>query len=253
MIRYVARETGRAIKRKYTLVYIIGFLVLCLIANIAMTCFRAVYGMNDGAFAYNLIIFAEGVFCIPYYSCVFLSDIVFGTEYPDPHIKDRTTVKLHRWELYIGKLIATVLLAMVMFIIAFALLIGTTVLFGIQDGTIDKWTILDFIDKASVALPLWIAGISIGQMFLFVHKSNKRNAFVGYYVLVLLIPRVIMLLASESIGLRPFVWLSGIIITPQFQALQFMFTMDRGKCWILGGIYTLISSLIGLAAYYRRK
>ncbi len=217
-----------------------------------MSCFRSIYGMNDGAFAYNLIIFAEGVFCIPYYSCIFLSDIVFGPEYPDPHIKDRTTRTLHRWQLYVGKFIATILLAAVIFVIAFALLIGTTTLFGLHDGTIDKWTILDFLDKASVALPLWMAGIAIGQMYLYLFK-NKKNAFIAFFVTVLLIPRLIMLLATEAINLAPFVMLSKILITPQFQALQFMFTMDRTKCWILGIVYSLIASTIGIIKLYRIK
>lgn len=252
MFRYIFRETKTALRKRYTVVYAIGFLVLCLLANIAMSCFRAIYGMNDGAFAYNLIIFAEGVFCIPYYSCIFLSDIVFGKDYPDPHIKDRTTIRLHRWQLYIGKFIATLILAAVMFVVAFALLIGTTTLFGLHDGTIDKWTIIDFLDKASLALPLWMAGIAIGQMFLFLFR-DKKLAFVGFFVTVLLIPRLIMLLASEAIALAPFVWLDKIIITPQFQALQFMFTMDRAKCWILGIVYSAVASLIGLIKFYRVK
>lgn len=252
MIGYTLTQTLAALKKRYTLFYICGIVVLCLLANIAMLAFRTIYGMNDGSFGYNLIVFAEGVFVIPYYSCIFLSDIIFGKEYPNPYIRDKYTVGLHRWQIYIGKLIASILMGAVLFFIAFGVLILTTMLFCMNDGTIDTWVVLDFLEKASVALPLWIAGLSIGQMFLFAF-DDKKKSFIGFYVLVLLIPRAIMLLASEKIHFAPCVWLSGILLTPQFNALQFFFTMDRGKAIITGLIYTVISTALGITLFYRKK
>lgn len=251
-IRYVLREAYRAIRKGYAMYYILGILVLCLLANIAMACFRSIYGMNDGSFSYNLIIFAEGAFVIPYYSCIILADIIFGREYPDPHIKDGVTGSMKRWELYIGKYAATLVLGGIMFAAAFILLVSTTLLFGIGDVGIGWDTISDFLQKALVALPLWMAGIAIGQCFLFA-ASRRRNAFIGYYILVLLIPRLIILLASEKIHLFPFTKLVNILITPQFQALQFYFTMDIKKCIILGAVYSIIASTIGIISFYKRK
>lgn len=249
---YILRETRNALKRKYTLWYLLGFFIVCLLGNIAMAAFRSIYGMNDGAFTYNLITFSEGAFVLPYYSCIVLSDIVFGKEYPDPHIKDRFTRTLHRWQLYIGKLFATIIVAVIMFFAAFIMLIGITALFGIGYGTIDKWTILDFLDKATLAFPLWVAGISIGMMLLYSCKG-KKTAFIIYFILVLVIPRIIMLLALESIHIKPFVALTNILMTPQFQALQFMHTMNRAKCYALGGIYTLLSTAAGIYMLYKKK
>ena len=252
MFHYIAREAYRAVRKKYSLFYILGIFVICLLANIAMACFRSIYGMNDGSFTYNLIIFAEGAFIVPYYSCIFLSDMVFGREYPNPHIKDAVTYKMKRWQLYIGKLCATVLVGIAMFVASFIVMLLTTLLFGIADsGTVGLDTIKDFMTKALVAFPLWTAGISIGQMFLFISK-RKRDAFIFFFLTVLVIPRLITLLASEKIHLFPFTKLMDIIITPQFQALQFYFTMNPLKCAILGIVYTLISSAIGLMAFYKR-
>lgn len=252
MLYYTAREAYRAVRRKYTLAYIIAMLGICLLGNIAMACFRSIYGMNDGAFASNLIMFAKGIFVVPYYSCVFLADIVFGKEYPNPYIKDKITKNLKRWQLYIGKFLATIALGVVLYVITFVMLVVTTVLFSYNAGSIGWYTVKDFLDASLLALPLWVAGISFGHMFLFLIK-DKRKAFAAYYVMVLLIPRLIMFLAFESVNIQPFPILVKYLITPEFQALQFFFTMDIKACWIKGSIYTLISVVIGVLAFYKKK
>ena len=208
--------------------------------------------MNDGSFSGNLIIFAEGAFVIPYYSCIFLADIVFGAEYPNPHIRDGYTRPLRRWQLYLGKVLGSLIVGLVMFAAAFVLLILTTLLFGMGDGSIDTFTVTDFLLKAAVALPLWIAGISIGYAFLY-GMANKKRAFAGFYLTVLVIPRLVILLASEKIHIPPFTGLVNILITPQFQALQFYFTMDIKKCVILGLVYSVIATAVGMTCFYRRK
>ena len=251
MILYILREIKRGALRKYTGVYLLGFLALCIIGNLAMAAFRSIYGMNDGSYTYNLITFAQGAFILPYYSCIALADIIFGKEYPDPYLKDGVTRKLHRYQLYLGKLIAAVILSIGIFVIAFGMLLIVTSLFGIGYGSIDMLTIMDFLNKSTLALPLWIAGISIGQMCLYLFPGRKKRAVLLFAILVVVIPRFIMLLASEAIGIAFFVRLTDFIITPQFQALQFLFTMNRGRCCILGLVYTILSSAVGIWALYR--
>lgn len=253
MIRYVARDVKGALRKKYSLYYIIGMLILCILANLSMICFRTIYGMNDGSFGQNLIIFAEGVFAIPYYSTIVIADIIFGKDYPDPHIKDGTTRRLHRWQIVLGKLVGSIILGAIFFVAAVVIFFSVTLLFQFQDGTIDWWTLGDFLEKAVVAMPLWVAGLSIGNMFLFLF-DNKKNAFIWFYVLVLAIPRVIMFIAAEPFKNPVCTFISDkILITPQFNALQFYFTMDQGHDIVLGIVYTAISCAIGMAAYYKRK
>lgn len=252
MFYYTAREAYRAVRRKYTVAYIIAMLAMCLLANIAMACFRSIYGMNDGAYASNLIHFAKATFVIPYYSCIFLADIVFGKDYPNPYIKDRATKNLNRLQLYLGKFLATIALGAVLFVITFLLMVVTTAVFSIGAGTIDFYTIKNFLDAATLAFPLWMAGISIGHMYLYC-CDNKKKAFILYFITVLAIPRLIMLLSFESIKLQPFPMLNELLITPEFQALQFFHTMDRAGCWIKGIVYTVISLVIGITVFYKKK
>lgn len=252
MCYYISSEVKNALRRKYALWYVAGMIVLCILANLSMICFRTIYGMNDGAFGYNLIIFAEGVFAIPYYTSIFIADIVFGRDYPDPRIKDKATIGLNRTKLYLGKFIAELLLAFLFLVVAVAGFIGITVLFQFGDGTIDSLTIFDFIEKVIVATPLWIAGVAMGNMFLFVFR-NKRKAFIAFFAIVLVTPRVIMFLAAEPFKLPPFTWITNILITPEFNALQFFFTMNSTKILLLGIIYTAAACAIGIISYQKRE
>ena len=249
---YIGSEVKNALHKRYTLGYVVGIVVLCVLANLSMICFRSIYGMNDGSFAYNLIIFAEGVFVIPYYTCIVIADIVFGKEYPDPRIRDKSTIGLSRTKIYFGKLLAILILSFMLMLVAIVLFIGITFLFQFNDGTIDLLMIMDFLEKLVVALPLWIAGISIGNMFLFASR-NKKRAFIGFFLLIILIPRVIMFLAAEPFVLPPFTWITKILITPEFNALQFYFTMNAKKDYLLGFVYTALSCGYGVWKFNKRE
>ena len=219
----------------------------------AMSGFRnIIYGMNDGTFAYNLIMFAKGFFWIPYYSCIFIADIVFGDEYPNPHIRDKSTIGLSRTKIFFGKII-TELIALVLYAaLATVIFLVITPLFQVHDGTIDASVIVDFIQAVLVAMPLFVAGVAIGNMFLFASK-NKKQAFILFAICVILVPRVIILLATDNIHILPFVYLSKILLTPQFQELQFYATRDVPKIIISSLIYTVIACIIGCRSFQKRE
>lgn len=249
---YIADEVSTAIKRKGTYVYIGGVAVLCILANLAMIAFRTIYGMNDGSYAYNLILFAEWVFVIPYYSTVLIADIIFGKEYPNPHIKTKVTIGLNRIQLYIGKLLAEIILSAIFVVIAIVLFLGITVLFS-SDGTIGWWTILDFCQKVAIAVPLWIAGVSIANACFFIYP-NKKKAFGVFFLVVLLIPRIVMFLSTEQIHIGVFVWIKQyLLITPRFGELQYFYTLNLPLIIGLGVVYTIISSVIGIIAFKKKE
>lgn len=249
---YIKDEVSSAIKRKGTYVYIAGIAILCLLANLAMIAFRTIYGMNDGSYAYNLILFAEWVFVIPYYSTILIADIIFGKEYPNPHIKTKATIGLNRIGLYIGKFLSELIVAAIFMFAAIVLFLGITMLMA-SDGTIGWWTISDFIQKVLIAVPLWVAGVSIANCCLFFFYK-KINAIIAYFAIVLLIPRLIMLLASEHIHIGFFIWIKKyLLITPRFGELQYFYTLNLPLIVGLGIVYTVLFCVIGIVAFKKRE
>ena len=231
----------------------IGIVVVCLLANLAMSAFRnIIYGMNDGTFAYNLIMFAEGFFWVPYYSCIFIADIVFGESCPDPRIRDKSTIGLSRTDIFFGKFISELILLLLYSLLAIVAFLVITPIFQVHDGTIDLSVIVDFIVAVLLAMPLIVSGLAIGNMFLFSCK-NKARAYLCFFIFVVLIPRIIILLATDSFRIPPFPFLEKLLITPQFQTLQFYATRDVPKILITSVIYIVLSCAIGCVQYNRRE
>ena len=254
MIHYIARDFKTALHRRYTYAYVIGIFVLCLLSNIAVVAFRMIYGTNEGTYAYNILNYTTWCFVVPYYSCMFIADMGFGKVYPNPQIKDNITKNMSRAAIYFSKLITELLLGVLFLIISFVLLIGITTVFHFADGTVRLYDIKDFIEKMWIAIPLWIAGVSFGNMFLFIFE-DKRKAYAGYYILTLLIPRLIMLLASERVGFEPFKLLRRYLISQGFSLLPYPADPDRNVTLIVSTavIYTVISCVVGIAVYHKKK
>lgn len=254
MGKYIFHELKCALKRRYTFIYIIGIFALCLIANAAVVGFRSIYGTNEGTFAYNLLVYATWCFIIPYYSCIFIADAIFGKEYPNPMIRDKDTNGLSRTQLYLSQLFASVLLAVIFVLVAFVFLIATTALFQINDGPISSYEITDFLQKMAIAIPLWIAGISMGEMFLFMNEK-KKWAYVGYFVVTLIIPRTIMIFAAEPFKWAIFRFLRAYTITQNFSLIPYPADPSRNVplTIALGVIVTVISTVIGCVYYNKKK
>ncbi|MCR5733784.1 MAG: hypothetical protein K6G22_04165 [Lachnospiraceae bacterium] len=254
MFRYIAIELKTALTRKMTRYYIIGILALCLLANLAVVGFRMVYGTNEGTFAYNIIEYATWCFVIPYYTCIIIADIAFGKPYPNPHIKDGHTASLNRTQIYLGKVIASVLLAIIFAIAACALLIFITVLFHLSDGTIKLYNITDFFGKMVYAIPLWMAGIGIANMFLFMFEDRKK-AYIGYFLLTLVLERGIMLLAAEPLEIEFFKSLRRLTVTQNFSLIPYPADPARNipLTIAVGIIYFVVSTVIGAVVYNKKE
>ncbi len=253
MTYYVASELNKALHCKYARYIALGILIVCLLANISMTTFRDIlYGMSDGTFAYNLIMFAKGFFWLPYYCCIFIADLVFGPEYPDPRLRNKATIGLRRYQIYFGKLIASLVMMVLYAILASVLFLLVTSLFQVHDGTINAAVVIDFLKNVLIALPMLCVGISLGNMFLFCF-TDKKKAFFWFFIVVILVPRLVMLLATDNIRIQAMVLLRELLITPQFHSMQFYATLNIPKILISSAVYLVLSSLIGCFRFIKKK
>ncbi len=253
MTYYVASELNKALHSKYARYIALGILIACLLANISMTTFRDIlYGMSDGTFAYNLIMFAKGFFWLPYYCCIFIADLVFGPEYPDPHLRNKATIGLRRYQIYFGKLIAALVCMVVYATIACVLFLLVTALFQVHDGTINAPVVLDFLKNVLIAMPMLAVGVSLGIMFLFCFPV-KKQAFFWFFITVVIFPRLVMLLATDNIRVGIMVALRELLITPQFHSMQYYATLNLPKIIISSFIYLAVSSAIGCIRFQKKK
>jgi len=254
MISNILSELKKSLSRKYTYVYFIGIIVLILIANIAVVAFRMIYGANEGTYAYNLLEYATWCFVIPYYSCVFIADIGRGKEYPNPNIKDGHTNGMSRTQIYISNLIVSFILGLLFMVVAVAALMGITSLFQISDGGLTAYAVKDFLQKMLYAIPVWYAGVSFGMMFLMIF-IKKRYAIISYFVLTLVIPRIIMFFAAEPFKVAAFRSVRAYTLTQNISLLPYPADPARNVTLtvVLGLVYGTLATVIGCISYNKKK
>lgn len=261
MFKYILSDFKRGIRSGWAKIYFFATLALILIANIAVISFRFIYGSNEGTFSYNVFEYASWCFLIPYYSCIVLAIMAFGSDYIRPQKRgiklgvpksDGTddVVMLKPWQLYVSKLIAAMLMAMVFLVNAFVLLYVITAIFHFNEGLILWGVVKSFLEKAALAVPLWFAGISFAIMFLFMFE-RKWKAVVGFVILTIIIPQIIRIFSLDTFKFEFFRSIRTFTITQSFGLIPYPSYPDRSVPLIIaiGLIYGIIAMVIGICSY----
>ncbi len=259
MFGYIINDFKRAIRSKWSKIYFFGTVGLILLANIAVICFRFIYGSNEGTFAYNVFEYASWCFLIPYYSCIILAVIAFGKEYIFPKKKGvrveagDSDVMLRPWQIYISKLIITIMLAVIFLVIAFVFLYVVTLIFHINEGFI-KWPIVWlFLKKAFLSFSLWFAGVSFAIMFLFLFEK-RWMAYLGFATITVIIPQLIRIFSLDSFKLSFFRAIRRYTITQSFGLVPYPSYPERSVPLIvaIGIVYGIIAIVIGIIGYNKK-
>lgn len=252
MFRYILREVKRAFKSKMAQVTAICLVAICLVANLAVKAFTLVYGSDiDGVMGSNVLSFATWCFPIPYLATIVFAHLVFGKDYPDARIKDNITKNLSRTMLYVGKFIAALICALVYLVFAFIVLLLITRVFH---SDITAYDISTFVENMITAVPLWIAGVSIGLMCLFLFDTKKKS-YIVFFIITLVIPRIIMFFAAEPFSVEPLIIIRKALMSQSFGHIPYAADPERSVPVIIaqGVIYTLISCIVGIVTYNKKE
>lgn len=254
MLKYIYHELDRALTSRFARLYFAGIFILCILGNIAVVGFRTVYGTNEGTYAYNIMEYAAWSFIVPYLTCILFVHMVFGNDYPNPHIKDGLTAGLNRTRIYLCKLASAIILAFIFLVICFVALVSLTALFQIKDKTLGADAVRTFCDKLFLALPLFLAGVSIATMFMFGFRVRKK-AYIGYFLTTLAVPQLILFLAKDPPGLGLFKAVRPFTISQCFRLIPYPSSPERSVPLIigLGFLYSVLSTVAGIIVYNKKK
>ena len=154
---------------------------------------------------------------------------------------------------YLGKLFAAWLSLLVIVVLAFIIFIGISTLFQLSTGTLSADIVVDFAVNILCAVPLFAAGCSIGMMCLFAF-DRKLKAFVVFWILTILLPRIVMLLGAEPLSIGAFKFIKDkILLTPQFTTLQFFASRNVPQILISSAVYIILTTLIGGVTFCRKR
>lgn len=249
MIGYMKRQFIWAAHNKRMYIFLGICLAGCILANGALLLFQYFYGDREGATSANMIMYATQVLIIPYYLSFLIAGMVFRNGYKKGHIKADMEDGVTRTEIYFGRLYLELVLTIIFVVAIAATFWGCVYLIIGNDGTLDLIVFENFIQSVLAALPLWIAGVSISNMLCFVFK-NKKFSILTYLVCIVLIPQLIF---EWLIQFPFFQVIADFLITPQFYDLSSWFTRKPLKYWIMGILYTLLSSAAGYFIFKKKR
>lgn len=187
---------------------------------------------------------------IPVFLLIVLVDMITSEEHKNITLRNVVTFGMSRSKLIISKIITCVILMFIAAFIILAVCYGSgTLLFGLGSdfpGTIK----LDLL-KLLVAVPLWIAAISLGTLLSLVFTNNTAFAFVyaGAFVVV---KSVIKLLAIFVNG--GFMKVHALLITTQLDKVGAAgaANQDFVTAIVSGIIYTIVFTGLSIL-YFERK
>lgn len=249
MLDYLNAEFYKVVHRRGYLLGMLGALLGGEALLLFLLRFATGEARNSFETAANILIMAMSV---GIYLSLMVCDMVFSDQYKLNTLKNEMSYGLPRARVYFGKLIAATVTAMVICLLIVVFYLALALLFFPAAG--DLMDVLLAVGKTLAgALPIWLGGMGLGIMLLFVTKGSII-ATVIFVLLVGPLDSVLELLELfmpkliETIeAIRP--WLLGNGLNGLVQTG----TLDLGYTWTLGVAWLLVSTAIGFIAFQKRE
>lgn len=260
MGNYIGAECYKAFRRKYTYIFMAAILALAA----AFMVLLRVEGLRQSQTAEGMIMIQQvsasdllEVLTMALQSGLYFlliaADVVFSDQYKSNTLKNEVSYGIPRGRIYLGKLISSALVAVVMCAVLIAGYVGLSLLlFPAGDGlatglrTLSLWM--------AVALPLWMGGLGFG---LFLQFTMKSTAATVTYVLVIgfLGSGFLELMEVFLPSLEPVADLVRTISLNTPFALMGRQGPEElmGYAWALGGAWLGVSTLAGLFCFQKKE
>ena len=258
MGNYLSAECYKAVHRKY--IYIFSATMLGLVA--AFMLLLRIEGMSqsgDGMLMVQRVSVSDllGILAMALSAGLYFlriaADIVFSDQYKYNTLKNEVSYGLPRWQIYLGKLTASALMAGILCLVLMGGYIGIGCVlfpagedFGTNLATFAKWLL--------IALPLWLGGLGFFNMLQFLIKGS--NAATVFYVMVVFLGSGFMDLMEVFLpALQPMADLIRTIsLNTPFILLRTQSPESvMAYAWALGMAWLTVSTIIGAISFQKKE
>ncbi|MCI9413673.1 MAG: ABC transporter permease [Clostridiales bacterium] len=254
MLNYIRSELYRTFRRKYTFLMIGIPALLCIAANLMIfamlhtggTIHSTAESPVNGDFMLNML--TPTIIFLVYFGVFLVVDCVFSDEHKNQTLKNVVSFGYTRTQIYFGKLITQLLLALLTMVIVFATFaLSAFLLLGI--GSLTE-TLQWYGYQLLHAFPIWLAGLAIANMLYF---TVKGSLVVPVYLgLVLFLPFLVL----NQMAARLWPWFQKLLPYLMFNMLDGSNASGPEGLlwpWVIGLGWTVLATAFGVILFRRRE
>lgn len=255
MLNYLCAEFYKLFHRKYTwIVLAVGLALETLLAS-GFLLINGRGGFEDFTTGVSTLLM---LLPLGFYATLLTGDMVFAGQYKNFTLKNEVSFGLSRAQIYLGKLITQIVLSVLFCAVLIGFYLGLCWLGMYHDPERDAWIMRILGYCLTVMLPLWSGVQAVVCAMFFLIRSELGGAFAAMSVFTVL-PGVFWLGANLA-GVREvfghaFMTAYDHMPTVMADNAYGMFG-DRafcGKAWIVGAIWFLVFTAIGLLGFHKKE
>lgn len=187
------------------------------------------------------------------YLVMIICDMVFSEQYKHNTLKNEVSYGLPRERIYLGKLIASIMVAVALCAVIIAFFIGfSCLLFPVGE---DMGETLAALGQAlTVAFPLWLGGLGFFLMLSFALKGSTAAAIL-YAVLMSMGGGILDLFGGLLPKLKPaLTTIQNCLLLTPFNQMHYR-PMEEliPYAWALGMAWFVLSTAVGLIFFKKRE
>lgn len=247
MLNYIKAELYRA--AHHMTVYLVSGILLALALAFAL--------MWVGPFTFpNMVALLSATMPIGLFMAAIMDVVVVSGVHRTGTLKNEVEFGIPRSRIYLGKLIAAFLLAVMLCILVMGSFLGLGWLFtapGTPEETQVSLAILGYVTAAS--FPLWLGALGLTHALFLALKNEVVAACLTAYLLLLGEPMtaILTMINSETIAGPARVVRSALLTAPFSQYHGDLTWQLLGQCWVIGLGWLLASTVVGLWVFRRSE
>ena len=185
------------------------------------------------------------------YATILTGDMVFSDQYKNNTLKNEVSYGVNRAVIYLGKLVTSLLVAVVAAAIMLAFYLGACWLFfphGIED--IPTLAMIGYC--LSGALPLWIGSQAVAMVCYFLVRNSTAAAFaaIGILAVVPSVLQVLEVLIHPVFGMVRECFPGVMLEALPYRAFDWIYV---GTCWADGLLWTLLATVLGVVLFRKQE
>lgn len=253
MLNYIRAEFYKVSRRKYTWITLAVMLALEAVL-VGGFVFMNAHGSQEYFYTGAMIVLT--MLSVGFWATLLTGDMVFAEQYKNATLKNEVSYGLSRTRIYLGKLIVQTILSILFCVVMLGFYLGLCWVLLYHDPAADAAMAKQVGYCLAVAFPLWIGGQGVTCAMFFLIRSERIGTFAMLGIVGML-PNVIWVasaMVGEGLGdalMTVYKYMPSVMADAS--ANMGMDWTYCGKAWIVGAVWLICFTALGLWGFQKKE